>query len=92
MRMPSAKPRRSRNQPAAIFMPGGYTHASATPVRKRKHDDASAGEPATSTAALAGRAGERAEEEQDARVQDVGEIRDRARRACRRRIPPARPW
>jgi hypothetical protein len=32
---PSALPRRSRNQPAAIFMPGGYTQASAAPVMKR---------------------------------------------------------
>ena len=30
--MPNAAPRRSRNQPAAIFRPGGYTHASARPV------------------------------------------------------------
>src|SRR6186713_2879643 len=34
--MPSAVPRRSRNHPAAIFMPGGYTHASAAPVRNRR--------------------------------------------------------
>ena len=32
---PSALPRRSRNQPAAIFIPGGYTHASAAPVSRR---------------------------------------------------------
>src|SRR5262249_56460526 len=32
---PSAVPRRSRNQPAAIFIPGGYTQASAAPVQNR---------------------------------------------------------
>ena len=35
MRTPSAAPRRSANHPAAIFMPGGYTHASEMPVAIR---------------------------------------------------------
>src|SRR5262245_61792109 len=35
MRIPSAAPRRCSNQPAATFMPGGYTHASAAPVTPR---------------------------------------------------------
>src|SRR5262245_17750038 len=30
--IPNAAPRRSRNHPAAIFRPGGYTQASASPV------------------------------------------------------------
>ena len=51
MRTPSASPRRSRNQPAASFMPGGYTHASEMPVRKRRPMTASP-EGAHSTAAL----------------------------------------
>src|SRR5712691_11621730 len=32
---PGAAPRRVSNQPAATFMPGGYTHASAAPVMTR---------------------------------------------------------
>src|SRR5437762_3765610 len=34
-RIPIAHPRPSRNQPAAIFIPGGYTPASAAPVATR---------------------------------------------------------
>jgi hypothetical protein len=49
--MPSARPRPSRNQPAAIFMPGGYTSASDAPVRKRNAMTL-APPGATSTAAL----------------------------------------
>src|SRR5689334_15230764 len=33
--MPIAVPRRSRHQPAAILIPGGYTPARATPVIRR---------------------------------------------------------
>ena len=40
--MPSAVPRRSRNHPATIFRPGGYTHASATPVHTRRRMTATA--------------------------------------------------
>src|SRR5882672_6599598 len=35
-RIPIAQPRPSRNHPAAIFIPGGYTPASAAPVRSRQ--------------------------------------------------------
>src|SRR5262249_6984491 len=48
---PSAVPRRSRNQPAAIFIPGGYTQASAAPVQNRSPMMAPA-EGATAIAAL----------------------------------------
>ena len=34
--MPIAQPRPSRNQPATIFIPGGYTPASAAPVATRR--------------------------------------------------------
>src|SRR5207245_406943 len=33
--IPIAKPRPSRNQPATIFIPGGYTPARAAPVTRR---------------------------------------------------------
>src|SRR6266699_7278832 len=35
-RIPIAQPRPSRNQPAAIFMPGGYTPANAAPGATRR--------------------------------------------------------
>src|SRR5512145_834327 len=35
-RMPIAHPRDSLNHPATIFIPGGYTPASAAPVSKRQ--------------------------------------------------------
>ena len=47
-------------------------------MRKRRRDHASPDDAATSTAGVGGRAGERTEEEQDARVEDVGEVDDRA--------------
>ena len=34
--MPIANPRPSLNHPAAIFIPGGYTPASAAPVSNRQ--------------------------------------------------------
>ena len=51
-RMPSAAPRLVLNQPATIFMPGGYTRASAVPVAKR-HATTSTGDGAEVTRALA---------------------------------------
>ena len=52
MTVPSAMPRRSRNHPAATFIPGGYTHASAAPVAIRSATSV-VGPGATASAALA---------------------------------------
>jgi hypothetical protein len=49
---PSAKPRRARNQPAAIFIAGGYTAARPMPVAKRSAITTH-GPGASSTAAFA---------------------------------------
>src|SRR5438105_2909019 len=51
MSTPSAAPRRFSNQPAAIFIPGGYTHASAAPVQTRS-TISSAGPAARTSAAF----------------------------------------
>src|SRR5436309_181587 len=52
MRMPSAAPRWRSNQPAATFMPGGYTQASAAPVAMRSAMR-TAGSPARTSPAFA---------------------------------------
>src|SRR6266496_4272686 len=50
--IPIAQPRPSRNQPATIFIPGGYTPARAAPVTSR-HASPTAGPGATATPTVA---------------------------------------
>ena len=74
--VPIASPRRARNQVDAIFIAGGYTPASDSPVRKRRSE--SGGEiMRLHERRIRRRAAERGDRKESRRRQHVGEVEQR---------------